>query len=176
MSNRVRPPHPTCQDPAGGPGLDSAAGPGAPAGGAGPRPGRRTTNLSSVIAAAAPNQLRDQRDDLQPSTTRRVLWEPGLPRALEAGAPTGAPPPPARVHTHQSQAVLWGAMRVAGALPCPSPGMRARGGQQALPRLPKTHDSGRILKPDREDRHRPSTGSSYLGPKAALGLTLLFPP
>ena len=135
------------------------------------------TNLSSVMAIAAPNQLHGRRDDLQPTTTRHLPGGAGCPRPLEAALPPAAHHRPAWLHTRQTQAVLWGGVGVAGALPCSSPGKRrARGGQRALPRLPKTHDSRGILQLDRENRHRPSMATSYLGPKASLGPTLLFPP
>lgn len=62
------------------------------------------TNLSSVIAVAAPNQLRDRWDDLQPTTTRHLPGGARLPSAPGGGTPTGIPPP-ASVVPHTSDAV-----------------------------------------------------------------------
>ena len=61
------------------------------------------TNLSSVIAVAAPNQLHDRRDDLQPTTTRHLPVEAWPPSAPGGGTPSGVPPA-AGVVPHTSDA------------------------------------------------------------------------
>lgn len=84
------------------------------------------TNLSSVIAAAAPDQFRDLRDDLQPVNRRRTLSCKASPPSRPRWTPQHPEPDSSAPSTSQIRAA-----RASGVpFPPPGPGRRAPRGRQ----------------------------------------------